>query len=597
MNSKTTWRLFFAAIALFTFIYFFERRQGVEKAAPAQALVFPKLAPNAVTGLEVQTTNLVIKAERTNDTWRLTRPLYPAQSTPIDSFVTALAALPQYDVISASQVSEQQGKLKDFGLEPPSAVFTVTQGSNRWTLNLGAFTPLRDQIYATVPGSGEVLVTDASILRAVPASVNDWRSPGLLHLEGRAFDRLQIRAGQSVLEFERDVTNFVWRIAKPTPARANNPRIIELLQQLNTARVKAFVTDSPTADLERYGLQTPQLELSFLLDTNRVTALEFGASPTNDPASVYVRRLSTTNIVLASKELLDSLGLPYKAFHDPRLLSADPNQLTMIQVKGSTPFTLARLTNGFWTVAEPNPMPVDVELMGRFLTNLFRLPIENFAKDVPTDADLKDFGLAPPRISFAFFSMRTNATGAATNGPLMQVDFGTATPEALMYARRSDETPVYLTLDTTYLLPTAAWRLRDRRIYDFSPTNVSAITVSAHGKTNRVTRTPQGWAGADPIRNAALEETVFRLGNLQAHDWVDKGTIKWASLGFQPDGIMLEVDLAPGSQTAAPPIMFGKLAPRDNIYAATYLPGDAEPTVFIFPADLYKTLLNAFGGQ
>src|SRR5438067_1746964 len=392
MNSRTTWRLFFAAIALFAFIYFIER-QAPQKIVAGKTLNFPKLAANNVTGVEIQTTNMLIKAERTNDTWRLTRPFYPAQSTPIDSFVKNLTSLSKYDVISASEVSAQPGKLKDYGLEPAAAVFTINQGTNRYTLQLGSPTPLRDQLYATVPGSGEVLVTDASILRALPVSVNDWRSPLLLHLEGSRFDHIQIRSGQRVMEFEFDPTNIVWRIGKPTPARANNQRIVELLQQLRAARVKQFVTDSPTADLERYGLQTPALELSFLLDTNRVTALEFGASPTNDPGNVYVRRLSTTNIVLASRELLDALSLPAKAYHDPHLISADPNQLTMIQVKGPNPFTLARQTNGLWAITEPTPIPADTNLVKAFLTNFLEMTIENFAKDVPTDVELNQFGL------------------------------------------------------------------------------------------------------------------------------------------------------------------------------------------------------------
>src|SRR5256885_17106434 len=106
--------------------------------------------------------------------------------------------------------------------------------------------------------------------------------------------------------------------------------------------------------------------------------------------------------------------------------------------------------------------------------------------------------------------MRTTAPDAATNAPLMQLDFGTTTPEGMMYARRSDETPVYETPNVTYLLPAAAWQLRDRRIYDFAVTNVAAVIIYSGGKINRTARTPQGWAGSDQIRSAVLEEFVGR---------------------------------------------------------------------------------------
>src|SRR6185369_16272589 len=137
-------------------------------------------------------------------------------------------------------------------------------------------------------------------------------------------------------------------------------------------------------------------------------AIEFGGSPTNDLESVYVRRLSTTNIVLTDGALLKSLSQPAKTFHDPWLISFNPKQITMLQVKSATPFSLALQTNGVWMISEPTPMPADAELVGRFLTNFFKLPIENFAKDVPTDAELKEFGLAPARLSYAFYAIRTN---------------------------------------------------------------------------------------------------------------------------------------------------------------------------------------------
>ena len=268
-----------------------------------------------------------------------------------------------------------------------------------------------------------------------------------------------------------------------------------------------------------------------------------------------------------------------------------------MRVKGAASFTLTRQTNGFWAITEPALMPADPSLVKAFMTNFFEMTIENFAKDVPTDADLKQFGLEPPQISYALFTLRTNAAGVATNSLLTQVDFGITGADGMMYARRTDETPVYQTPDISYLLPMAAWQLRDRRIYDFAPTNVVAIIFTGGGKTNRFARGPQGWAGGDLVSNAARDEALFRLGKLQARNWLAKGTRRWTTFGFQKDGLMIEVELTPGSLAMPAPILFGKQGVRNNIYGATVLPGDVEPTVFEFPGELYEMLLNAFGGQ
>src|SRR5262249_1385741 len=120
MNSKTTWRLFFTAIALFVFIWFIELKRPGQRTG-VNRLMFPKAPTTTITGLEIQTTNFIVRAERTNDMWRLARPFYPAQSTPIDTFVTAISSLPKRSVIGASEVSSQEGKLKAYGLDPPAA--------------------------------------------------------------------------------------------------------------------------------------------------------------------------------------------------------------------------------------------------------------------------------------------------------------------------------------------------------------------------------------------------------------------------------------------------------------------------------------------
>jgi hypothetical protein len=138
--------------------------------------------------------------------------------------------------------------------------------------------------------------------------------------------------------------------------------------------------------------------------------------------------------------------------------------------------------------------------------------------------------------------------------------------------------------------------LRDRRIYDFAATNVTAIIFSGGGRTNRVVRGPQGWS-PDDVVNEALKEVLHNLGQLQARDWVDKGTAAMQRYGVKPDSLMLEVELAPGAPTSPPPIIFGKGAVRNHIYSATVLPGEVEPTFFLFPGDLFQSVTNAFGGR
>jgi hypothetical protein len=592
MKSSNTWRLFFSALALFAFIYFYESRD--EKRAPSAGAtpIFGNILTREITAVEYRNpaSNQVIRAERTNDAWRLTTPLYPAQTTPIEVFLSQVAVLPKLDVINPSAVV---GRLKEFGLEPPAGVISLNVGSNKHQLQIGGRDPISNQLYVQMAGSAEVILTDSAILKAIPASVDAWRSLMLTHLGGRPFDRLQIWIQQRLLEFERDQTNQLWRISKPTPARADSVRLDQLISRLTATQVKQFVTDLPVVDLERYGLQSPALELALLNETNRVTSFQFGSSPANDPGSIYVRRMMHTNIVTVSREIFDELNQPYKAFHDPRLISADTNQLTQIRINGTNGFTVAKVTNGVWQVTEPAPMAADPGLMRQFLGLLGEIKIVDFAKDVPSEADLKAAGLTPPRLTVSLFAAVTNSVGAVSNALISEVSFGSNKEVDTIFSKRNDEIPIYVSPFGEVLpLPNFGWQLRDRRIFNFASTNVTGVGVIVGSITNMGGRNAFGWT-TNEILNAQIDESLYRLGNLHARRWVAKGTRNVSSFGISDDSVKFQMQVAQNGLTNSHTIWFGKRGIQNNIYAATVLPGDDEVTAFEFPGELYELLAQA----
>src|SRR5437870_3246554 len=83
------------------------------------------------------------------------------------------------------------------------------------------------------------------------------------------------------------------------------------LQLLQNERVDQFVSDTAGNDPEPYGLQTPEVVLTLGQGTNPVLAVEFGKSPTNNPAQVYARRSNYySTITTVPRQLLDLLRAP-----------------------------------------------------------------------------------------------------------------------------------------------------------------------------------------------------------------------------------------------------------------------------------------------
>ncbi len=594
MNSKTTIRLLIVATSLFVVIWFIDRRQrasGEFNSGPPN--LFSEFRRTQIVAIEYSTTNNSLRAERVADGWRLSIPAYPAQSTPIEALLDTLGKAKVLGRITARDVIAEAAGLKSFGLEPPVATVTLLYPHGRADLKIGSKAPLTDQLYVQKLGEPDLFVVDAALWRALPKSTVEWRSPQLLQLTGVPYDHILIRSGSRIIEIER--TNRVWRLTKPLPARADSLRIEQLVQQLQLARVDQFVSDSTTVDLERFGLQTPELELQFLQGTNRLIGLEFGKSPTNDLTHVYARRLSQTNIVSVDRALLEAFNLPHKAFHDSRLANLEASRIDSIEIRGSEEFALQKGTNGLWRLTQPLESAADLRLVNAFLTNLASLEIVDFAKDVPTDAELREFGLLPPSRTIVLRTTITNIAGLVTNSTLVQMEFGTNRIDT-SFARRPDETPAYLVRYGDLLdLPKYAFQLRDRRIWNFPSSNIVAITSSFNGINPRIVRSPSfGWA-QDPIVNAAVEESIFRASQLEAVAWTARGDSRLRSLGFNNQSFSLSFEVLVNGSTQTNQITFGSRSPSQNIYATVVLPSETERLVFEFPGRIYADLIAQLG--
>lgn len=588
MQKGLTWFLTIVALALFAFIYFFERKVPGSADRSTAPRVFATLEPQQVTALEITLPgNGVMRAEQTNGHWFLTRPLYPAQQAIIETFVTNVARLRRYDRIPPHEVA-LQGQ-KSFGLEPARAAVLLETATNRVRFEIGGPAPLTKNIFLRVEPSSDVIMVQADLLQSLPPSTNAWRSEKLVPLGEMTFDHIQIRNGQRMFELGKNPTNNLWQITKPIPARGDQDQIALLLEQLGKAQVGRFVADG-TVDLERYNLQTPQIDVGFSQGTNRVFTMEIAGNATNETNQVYARLLGTTNIVTVSADLAKFLQQPYKAFHDPRLLTLSPNAVDRITIHSLERFSIQRQPNGRWMLGEKDPVPADSQLLAEFVRTMLSIRILDIAKEVPTEADLQTLGLQVPRVSFSFYEKHTNTAGITTNILFSEVGFGSTLTDRI-HVRRSDETPVYIVqLAPLAELPHQAFRLRERQIWNFSTNDIVRLTLSSPVGTNTATHSNSGWV-SDAVANAAIEEAAFRLSTLSVARWVAKGEEAVKAAAITSESQTLEVELRRPTGNEVLRVQFGKQALQHNVYAKVPAsPG--EPVVFEFPGEIYHLLIQ-----
>lgn len=590
MNASTTRWLWLLALLLGGFILFYEgRRPSSRERDKAGELALPGLAPGAVTSVEIQRgTNFFLRLERTNNTWRITAPFaYAAQAGGVQQLLERLAQLPARSTLSAAEVVAVTNGPTAFGLEEPAAVITVQSGNRRDQLRLGSASVLGDQIYAQVVGREGLITLDSRSLAALPATVNQWRDPGLLAVGDLKPDHLEIRPSTDGFEIVQDPTNQTWQLTRPLSTLASGARIAALLQQVDLARVSQFVAEGATADLEPLGLQPPLREIAFFRGTNEVAALQIGKSPTNDPAQIYVRRLPSSNVVLVARAVIAPWLGSFRDFCDRRLLVFRLEAVDRIEVGGSQPFAVQRGGATDWQIVAPYRAPADGVLVLEMLAELATLQYIEFEREAVSD--FAPYGLQPPRREYALLGSVTNAAGTVTNHVLARVAMGNP-KDTRVLARRNQESSV-LTFYDAERLPRAAFELRDRQIWNFSTNQITGVTVEQGGETRHLTRAPSGqWSlaggGSGTVSSLTLEEAVYRLAHLRAHRWVAEGADELARFGFGTVDHRVTLETRTGEQAGQHTIRFGRRGPSGRTYAAVDLPGSPGPVVFECPAEI-----------
>ncbi len=596
MNSKSTWTWFLLAVALFGLVCL---DQYLRKPQTGPAPLLPNLKTAEVTSVQVIPAGQTeIRAERTNAGWQLTRPLaYPAHGAAIQSLLRALERLTPATTFSIHELRQHPKADEEFGFDTPQATLILNQEGSAIKLLVGRRTPPGNQVYLQLVGGGDIYVVDADWLAGIPPNATAWRDPALVDLRRLTFDRLNVTNGANWVELERDADTHRWRMTRPIRARADNEHLPGWLQQLDQMRAVQFF-DDPKSDLDVFGLQPPELTVAFGQGSNVVARLEFGRSPTNDASLVYARRRGWNSVLTVAKDLQAPWRAPKDAFRDPRVVDlSSQSTIREIEVQGEEDFVLQCQTNSTppaWRLPASD-FAVDAGLANELLDALTGLRIAQFVNDVATEADLPRYGLKTPVRQVRVRAARP--PGSPTNALLADLTFGT-NQDGRVFVRRADEDSIYevnpVVLES---LPAAAWRLRDRRLWDFGQNDVAGLTIREAGKSRQLVRDAAGhWSLAPGTQGiledsaaAAIEEAVRQLAGLSASAWTARGAENLPRYGFKPDGYELTIDLKNGQKRS---VQFGGDAPSHYPYGAIML--DGQPWIFEFPLALYHGFLKPY---
>lgn len=602
MRTKVTLVLIFLNVALFFFIFKFERNWRTEAASmEARRRVLGAEAAD-IRRLEVATPNHTgeFGLRRERDSWILTKPLdWPANPYTANSIVTALQLLEHEATFAVADLAKNSQSLADYGLDNPKMTVTFSSGDAAAAAGAGPTTVLKigdttrdgKRVYVLSPNGDRVHVVSRAKIEPLWSPIELLRADTLFSVkifEARSLG-VQTAAAANTAEpgrpavalrvrIRRDPAGNRWRFETPINAPASRTEVELAVNALQALHAKSF----PAASTAPSPSSAPSVRVS--LEGNNLTETLFlGDVVPNAKAPAgsteYYAQLegrSALFTVVVPNALLDKLRNAQETLREKRILDFDPRAVTAVTlsapVQPNIPaITLQRLDPAAgqarevanWQIVRRGDgaqglrtLPADTAAVQRLLDRLSLLSADKFKSDAPTSADLEEWGFNRPA--------REISLSLAGGAPLV-LRLGTDASRNV-YARVGGPTEAGTSIysvgpeiiDAAPLSP-LAWR--DRAIGEPLPaqSKISALkltdlatnqvlfetTMAANGEATPAARDPQ-----------ALQNLLAALRNLRAKEFVPGGFTEKVAAGAEDRPWRFQLDA-----TITPP---GEANPAQN---------------------------------
>ena len=432
MRTKVTLFLVFLNVALFFYIFKFERnwqteRERVEKGSLVLGAAAANLQSIQISGPASPTP---VDLRRGTDGWVLTKPFeWPANPFAVDGIRTALERLEHETTFSAveSDLAKNGLTLASYGLAEPRLTVTFSQnenGSGAQSMQVGTATPDGKRLYVLSPDRKWIHVVSNRLAEILTKPADQLRNDALFTIGATEVKSLNVRtAATQPSRIERDTSNR-WQFLSPIRTRASDQATLRAVTGLTNLRVKSFPQNLPADAL------TSSLRIN-VVGNGRTETLNLGARvarPAGTPETAgdaeYYATLETTRpnqpaagapasvvfTVLLPAALENLLQKSTQELRERRLFpDLDPRAVTAVNLSGvgAPALTLQRLEAGAggppsWHVvrsegtAAANTPSADTAVIDRLIARINELEAKDFVTEAPSGADLENWGFNQP---------------------------------------------------------------------------------------------------------------------------------------------------------------------------------------------------------
>ncbi|MDP9004140.1 MAG: DUF4340 domain-containing protein [Verrucomicrobiota bacterium] len=312
-----------------------------------------ELATGQITRALLKTAAGEMELAKRGEHWEIVKPL---RARGDDQKIADLLA--QITTARIEQfVAEDRGDLRPYGLaEPRGSITLFSDGDNQGQmLQIGGVPEkAKEQVYVRFTARNAVYTLPKKIEEILGLKPSDLRDKHLVRLDTDILDRITIEAagkGKTVLARKEET----WAVASRNNQAGNAGEVKRLLDQVQAEQVTKFVEDV-ASDLPKYGLDKPQLQLTFSSFASENTAettagehpfatIAFGKV---DGDNVYARLGDEPFIVSVRRAFLDNIFTDPIQWQELAIFRFKPDEVHKLTVQTDRESALIRNANQEW---------------------------------------------------------------------------------------------------------------------------------------------------------------------------------------------------------------------------------------------------------
>lgn len=571
MRTKVTLVLIFLNVALFFFIFKFERNWRTE--AALQETRRRVLGAETADIRSLTVTSSVpggpsYSLDRNRDVWTLAQPIdWPANQDAVTRIIHALQFLDDETSFSVGDLAKNGQSLADYGLEKPKITVSFTSADGaapslpgqsvagpKTVLRIGDATKIGNRLYVLSPDGTRIHVVSRSLADALSLPMDELRANSVLTVPVFEARALSVQSGGTRVRIRREAGR--WLFDTIINARASKTAMDLAINQLTELRAKSFPavppaslpSNSPTLRVTIDG--NNRSETLFLGDPVKPAAAgadQDAKSAATDVTEYYAQLMNGNRLrapvftLVVPNKLLQELRHAQDELRDRRIVEFDPATVTSVTLSAPNqpPITMQRLDanapDSAWQVVRrtdggsgPQTLTADATVVHHLLDKLSLLAASKFESDAPSPAQLETWGFNRPEREITLALAASPGTSSRT----LAIQFGLDNAGAV-YARSgsapSDVGPsVYaVSVDLTQDLPVDIKAWRDRTLRDLPATAKIAalklIDLSNRQVLFETTFNATGQPANKPRDPAALDKLVASVRSLHAKRFVQEG--------------------------------------------------------------------------